>query len=108
MRGINRSEIERWIGMRENSQLIHRSRPSERVRRRANVIAVIVMVHLQYGERGLIRRFIQLYSRNTHDISIYIKHNFRFYFFWTYYTSVRQLYIGGAKKKFRNLKSIQK
>lgn len=80
MRGINRSEIERWVGMRENSQPIHRSRPSERIRRRADVIAVIVLVHLQYGERGLIRRFIQLYSRNTHDISIFVKHILDFIF----------------------------
>lgn len=67
VRDVRQSEIVRRVGVREDGQPVDRSRPPEFVGRGAHVIAVIVLVHLQYRQRRLVKRFVHL-KRSTHTV----------------------------------------
>lgn len=60
VRVVERPEIGRWVGMRENGQRIDRTRGPETVLGRAPIVTVIVLVHLYYGQRRFVIRFIHL------------------------------------------------
>lgn len=60
VRRIHQPEVRRRVGVRKNGQLIHRGRTAESVWRDALVIPVIVLIHLQYRQRRLVKRLVQL------------------------------------------------
>lgn len=75
VRGVGRPQVERRVGVREDGQPVHRRRPAQRVRRRARVIAVVQLVHLQYRQRRLVKRFVHLFfvRQNTCVVRISVR-----------------------------------